>query len=1140
MSEHTPPSSDEENEQTPERDDATRPNRRITHPDRTRYTPRQPQPPKQQPSTPAQNPSRPAQPDQKPATPPVQPPGHPSREQAPQSPPTPAQPARPQREDKQREETESNISAPSANTPTPSRPKPNYAQPTQPIRPQPRPDDNQKQPSQPVRTPEQKNPTTHTPRHYRNPIYQQTKPSEQPPPQIKQQPTVRVRPKRRKPKPQRNFAQRMMRAGLTVSALGLIAGALFLAISVFMYFTIASQLPPAQELQGRSFRFATTKILDRNGNLLWEIIDPTGGRRTRVSLDEISPNLIRATVATEDRFFYQNVGVDPIAVARAVYYNVTEGEIVSGASTITQQLARNVLLDPEERNQRSIMRKVREAVLAVEINRRYTKEEILEIYLNQIYYGNLAYGIEAASQTYFGKSAEDLTLAEAAMLAGLPQAPAFHDPYTNPEGAKNRQADVLRLMAEANYITANEAEDAHLEALPFREPSFAFESPHFVTYVRQELERIFGPDLLYQVGVEVTTTLDPRLQSIAEEEVTRQVNALAGRDVSNGALVTMDVETGQILAFVGSKDFEDEAIAGQINMALTPRQPGSSIKPLTYLATFEMLDWTPSTLIMDTEVEYPDGAGGVYSPQNYDKKYHGPTSIRLSLANSYNIPPVKALALVGVDALKEMSSRLGITTLTRNDYGVALTLGAGEVPLIEMVGAYQAIANGGVKVQPTSIVEIRDKFGRVIEPARPQPVRVLNEAHAYLITHILADNEARTPAMGPNSPMKLSRPAAAKTGTTTDFRDSWIVGYTTNYVTGVWVGNADNTPMNGIGGSNGAGPIWNQFMERAHEGVAIEDFTRPSSIVELEVCADSGTIPSEVCPQRRTEVFYQPQPPLGPEHDIHQLIEIDRNTGKRANEFCRGNVEQRYYRVYPPDGWEWAEEQGYEQPPANFCPSANLIADITQPLDGSTARGIISLEGSVGAANFSHYQIELGEGTNPEEFVVISGPVNSMVERGVLGRFDSNEIENGPYTLRVRVFDQTGGEVETRIRLLVDNVPTPAPTETPTPTMTPTQAVDTATPTPELTATPTATPELPTETPTIPADTPTPEPTIAPDTPTPEPTLPADTPTPEPPTNTPVPEDTPTEAPPTEEPTSEPPAEEPTTEPTEELPTPSA
>ncbi|MCB0212262.1 MAG: penicillin-binding protein 1C, partial [Anaerolineae bacterium] len=705
-------------------------------------------------------------------------------------------------------------------------------------------------------------PTTPPPQKPAPPPYQPSRP--QPPvrrrdssvPNPAFQQTVVARPGP-KPAPKKSWWQWFMRGFSIITLIGVLLAFVGLAAGVVIYFWIASELPPAEQLRSRTIQFATTQILDREGNLLWEIIDPTGGRRTIVTLDQVSPDLINATIATEDRFFYSNVGVDPIAIVRAVYYNVTEGEVVSGASTITQQLARNVLLDPEERTERSLTRKVREAVLAVEINRRYTKRQILEIYLNQIYYGNLAYGIEAASQTYFGKSAKDLTLSEASLLAGLPQAPAVHDPYVNPEGALARQADVLRLMAEANYITPAQATAAHFDNLDeLRDLGSAFDAPHFVNYVRQELERFIPPSYIYQEpGLRVQTTLDPRLQDIAEEEVRRQVDSLAGQNVTNGALVALDVKTGQILALVGSKDFRDEAIAGQVNMAISPRQPGSTMKPLTYLATFEKLGWTPSTLFMDVPVKYPDGAGNVYEPNNYDNKFHGPVSLRVALANSYNIPPIKALQAVGVDALTEMASRLGITTLDQDYYGLSLTLGSGEIPLIEMTEAYQAMANGGVLVPPTSILQITDGLGRVIEPPRSQPKQALRPEHAYLITDIMADNQARAISFGENSYLRLSRPAAAKTGTTNDFRDNWTIGYTPDIITGVWVGNADRTPMINVSGLTGAGPIWHNFMERAHEGRPVQNFVRPANIVEIEVCADSGTLPSEACPERRTEVF---------------------------------------------------------------------------------------------------------------------------------------------------------------------------------------------------------------------------------------------------------------------------------------------
>ncbi len=902
-----------------------------------------------------------------------------------------------------------------------------------------------------------------------------------------------------------NWGRWLFRGLGALGVLLFLLGGLAFAGGVLGYFWIASRLPSADELRSRSFQFATTQILDRDGNLLWEIIDPTGGRRTTVTLSQISPDLLHATIATEDRFFYTNVGVDPIAIARALYYNMSEGEIVSGASTITQQLARNVLLSQNERAEQTMSRKLKEAVLAVEISRRYTKDQILEIYLNQIYYGNLAYGIEAASQTYFGKPAKDLTLPEAALLAGLPQSPATHDPYVNPDDAKRRQEDVLRLMVEAGYITSAQAQAANATDLQLRQLGAAFAAPHFVTYVRQQLEQIVPPEYIYQAGLRVQTTLNPRLQAIAEEEVAKQVTALANRNVTNGALVALNTGNGQILAMVGSKDFKDEAIDGQVNMATSPRQPGSTMKPLTYLTAFEKLGYTPGTLLMDVPVQYPDGAGSLYIPTNYDNKFHGPVSLRTALANSYNIPPVKTLQAVGLDALKEMAARLGITTLTRPDYGLSLTLGSGEVPLVEMTGAFQAIANNGTLVAPTAILNITDSYGRTIEPFQAQPRQALNPAHAYLITNILADNQARTPAFGANSVLKLSRPAAAKTGTTNDYRDNWAIGYTPDIVTGVWVGNTDRSPMVNVSGLAGAAPIWHNFMERALEGQPAQDFTRPDTIVEMEVCADSGTLPSEACPARRKEIFFRDQPPLGPEHDIHQLIEIDLNSGLRANEFCRGNVEKRYYQVYPPDGQQWAMEHGIAQPPDTYCPSTNIVAKITNPADGSTVRGVTQLEGSATAANFARYQVELGVGTGPQAFTVIAGPVSQIIEQGVLGTFDTTQLANGPYTIRLVVFDQSGGSTEGRTRILVDNPATAVPTSTPTDK--------------PATAQPTSTPEPPTSTPP-PTDAPTSTPTITPPAETP-----TSTPTVAPPTE--VPTDTPTVASPTEAPTQTPSTTEP-------------
>jgi 1A family penicillin-binding protein len=842
-----------------------------------------------------------------------------------------------------------------------------------------------------------------------------------------------------------------------------------LGLAIAGYTYIATGLPAPEELHTRSLTFASTKIYDRNGGLLYEVFDPQGGRRTLVPLAGISPYLRLATIATEDKYFYQHPGVDPIGIARAVWQNVTERGIVSGASTIPQQLARTVFLSPEERVQRTLSRKVKEAVLATEISRRYSKDAILEIYLNTIYYGNLAYGVEAASQTYFGKTAAELSLSEAALLAGLPQSPAIYDPFINPEAAQARQSIVLGLMAEEGYITPHQAEAARSEEIKFVAQRTDIRAPHFVAYVRQLLEQQYGSAILYQGGLKVYTTLDPHLQDLAERVAREQIAILADKHVTNAALVAMRPGSGEILAMLGSVDFFDPEIDGQVNVALRLRQPGSAIKPVTYVTAFEK-GWTPATLIMDVPTEFPDGANPPYEPTNYDEKFHGPVLIRTALGSSYNIPAVKTLQYVGLPAFLEMAHRLDINSLSRPDYGLSLTLGGGDVTLLELTGAYAVFANGGKQVPPVAVLRIMDNYGQVIEEYRPpegQPI--ISPQHAYLITDILSDNKARTPAFGSNSVLKLSRPAAVKTGTTNDWRDNWTIGYTPDLVAGVWVGNSDNTPMEDIPGVMGAGPIWHNFVEEALVDTAPQEFARPEGIETIEICADSGTIPSQVCPRKKLEIFAAGQGPLGPEHDIYQMVRIDRTTGQLATEFCPESlVEEKYFQVYPPDGREWAEQHGIPQPPTETCTlhvgPAQVV--IFQPLEGEQVEGIVPVVGRADRPDFSHYVVEYGVTHDPGGWGPVSGPQNTPVESGLLAQWDTRGLHNMGHTLRVLVFDHQGTVVEARVHVVVANptptpAPTPVPTSTPLPTLTPTT---TATPGPTATATLTTIP--PTATPT--------------------------------------------------------------------------
>lgn len=870
-----------------------------------------------------------------------------------------------------------------------------------------------------------------------------------------------------------------------------------LAAIITGYALIAAQLPPPEELVERQSAFVSSQIYDREGNLLYEVLDPHGGRRTYVPLDRISPYLVQATIATEDADFYRHPGFDPVAIFRSLYYNLEAGETVSGASTIAQQLSRILLLSPEERFQQTAWRKIREIVLAFEITRRYPRDTILEIYLNEINYGNLAYGAQAAAQTYFGVDAADLSLSQASFLAGLPQSPAMYDVFSGGRDlALDRQRDVLRLMVEQGYIRQAEAAtvEAELAGYEFRPPvaTDVIPAPHFVAYVRQVIEETYGPEVLYRgEGLRIYTSLDPALQALAEQIVTEHVASLADRNATSGSLVAIDPATGHILAMVGSADFYDEAIDGQVNVALRPRQPGSAIKPLTYVAALEH-GWTAATLLWDLETSFPDGANPPYVPRNYDGRFHGPVLVRDALANSYNIPAVRTLQYIGVPALMEMAERLGITTLTRPDYGLSLTLGGGEVPLLELTGAYAVFANGGVRIPPSPILRIEYADGDVlVDNSGPVGEQVIRPEHAYLITHILSDRQARCPAFGCPNSLELSRPAAAKTGTTNDFRDAWTVGYTPDLVVGVWVGNANNSEMIDLPGSRGAAPIWHDFMEAALAGQPVRDFVRPPGIVEMEICVDSGTQPSEHCPRRRTEIFVADQLPLGSEHDWYQV--------------CPGYADgQVMVVITDPQGREWALQHGMPLAPPDFCSGGTSTVDvrITFPGPDDTVNGPVAVIGTVLLPGFHHYEIQYGVGANPEGWGWVSGPHLAQVQAGQLAMWDTTHLAPGVYTLRVMAWDTTGHSVEARSRCTVGGptaTPTSSPTTTPTggstatPTLTSTPtATPTVGPTTSPTATPTVLPSPPSETPVPPTAEPSPLPTAGP-----EPTdPPAVTPTP--------------------------------------------
>ena len=639
---------------------------------------------------------------------------------------------------------------------------------------------------------------------------------------------------------------------LIVGILGAIAAG---SIAIYYYNRIAATLPSVDDLREQASKFETTRILDREGNVLYELLDPNAGRRTYVPLEEISPYLVAATIATEDSNFYSHPGYDVLAIARSFYYNLISDEIVSGASTITQQLTKMLLLAPDERVSKTYTRKIREAILAAEITRRYSKDEILELYLNEINFGNLAYGVEAASQTYFNTSAQHLTLGQASFLAGLPQLPAVYDIYSNRDVTLARHESVLVLMYQTSLekgcievsnnlqpicVGVGEATSAaeEIKSYQFEVPYTELIYPHWVYYIRSILENTYDPQTIYRSGFTVYTTLDPGLQNKAQEIVLNQVEKLESKHVTNGALIAIRPNTGEILAMVGSADFNNKDIQGEINMSVIPRQPGSSIKPLTYAAAFEK-GWTPATLIWDVPSEFPPSGDpndprDPYEPVNYDEKFHGPVTVRSALANSYNVPAVKALDFVGIyddpetekeEGLIPFAQRLGISTLTRNDYGLALTLGGGEVTLLDLTGAYATFANGGRQVPTVAITRIEDFQGNLVyEYQTPAGEQVVSPEHAFLISSILSDYQSRVPGFGTNPVINLPFKAAGKTGTTNDFRDNWTLGYTPDLAVGVWVGNADYTPMQDTSGLTGAAPIWAKFMQ---EGIRTINRRKP-------------------------------------------------------------------------------------------------------------------------------------------------------------------------------------------------------------------------------------------------------------------------------------------------------------------------
>lgn len=658
----------------------------------------------------------------------------------------------------------------------------------------------------------------------------------------------------------------------------------FFVFALIMFFWFSRDLPTPGKLSASNFS-QSTKIFDRNGILLYDIFK--NENRTYITLDQIPQKLQEATIAIEDKDFYKNQGFSITGYLRAFRNAILSRRIAGGGSTLTQQLVKNTLLTSEQ----TVTRKIKEFILAIQVDRKYTKSQILELYFNATPYGGTTLGIEAAAERYFGKKAKDLNLTESVILAGLPQSPTYFSPYgQNPKAYVDRSKEVLRRMQEDNYITKKQELETikKLPAVEFLKETHAIKAPHFSFYVRDLLIKQFGENVVEQGGLQVTTTLDYKLQAKAEEIVKEEVDNAKSLKVGNGASVVLNPKNGEILTMVGSRDFFDQTSGGQFNVITQSlRQPGSSIKPVAYATALEK-GYTAATLIMDAPATFPGGEGEKdYAPKNYDGKFHGPLQLRFALGSSINIPAVKLLALVGIKDMLETAYNMGISTLVPtndnvNRFGLSLTLGGGEVKPLELAAAYTAFANKGFKSEPIAILKVTDPKGKVLfERKEVSKKQVLSSEVAFIISHMLLDNNARLITFGVNSYLNVAGyTIAVKTGTTDDKRDNWTIGWTPSVLVATWVGNNDNSEMGNVAsGVTGAAPIWRRIILEALKNKPSEDFVKPDGVVAITIDSLGGGLPVDGQPTR-SEYFIKGTEPQGPS-SIYKTIKVSKADGNK-------------------------------------------------------------------------------------------------------------------------------------------------------------------------------------------------------------------------------------------------------------------
>lgn len=890
----------------------------------------------------------------------------------------------------------------------------------------------------------------------------------------------------------RQQQQSMMRTLLIVAGVGIAAlfalAACGIIAGVMYYQSLAS---PWQDevaaLANYQPQFRTARILAADGSVLAELTSQQGGARDTIALGDISPYMIHAVISTENERYYDDPGWDAVAIGRAFLQNLLAGQVESGASTLTQQIARNLILQDTTV---SAGRKLEEIVVASMIAQRYDKNFILELYLNEFFFGNQSYGVEAASQFYFNHSAADLNLAESAMLAGLLQAPATYDPVVNREAAFDRMQVILDRMAavgclqfqHAPYlnqpfcitrsgggpsdITAGEVtlQKALIETANYRPRRFQVRYPHFVNYVQQFIEETYGTDAMYRGGYEIRTTLVPRIQDVAQSALFQQTQALLANGVNAGSVLVSDPRDGALLAMVGSPDFNNVEFQGQNNFAFLPQQPGSSIKPVTYAAALEgfpgsngQLQYiTPATIIWDVPTTY--NTIPPYSPVNFDRQFRGPVAMRFALQNSYNIPAVKTYAFIGPEEFRDMAQRLGLRFGANAQFGLPTALGADEVLLYDMMQAYGTFANDGIRMPLYTVTRITDYQGNdVALPARDPGVQAINPALAFLMQNILSDNQARSAAFGLNSGLNIAGypdgVIGAKTGTSNDNRDLWTMGFTNNTVVGVWMGRIDNNPTTGTTQSS-AVPVWNAVMRAALEGRQPTPFDLPGGIGQAQVCADTGTQfdpnVNQTCTNLRAEYYLEGQPPPVASTSFVQTIAVDTWSGLRATTACPEYVETRTFAniddpfavqwLNSPQGQAVAQNLGLPTPleavPQGECPATQQPnIRITSPGDGQQLAGTVAITGIINAPNLNRYQLELAPVSQPNNFAIIAGPFSGVQPASAtLMEWNTATVANGIYRLRLAAFANNGGYIYKVVQIGVNNVvvPTQPPIVLPT------------------------------------------------------------------------------------------------------------